>query len=137
MKLSSNITRKKAKIEIIPLIDVVFLLLIFFIYTMLSLSVNEEITIDLPNAPGKKQEVKKYLQIVITKENQIYFDDTKMDMAQLEKLLRQRTVSNKEIPVFVRGDRESHLEVSIQVLEILQKLQMKKVSFACSKGAGN
>ena len=56
MRLTTGYEYKKARIELIPLLDVVFLLLVFFIYAILSMSVHQGVRVTLPVATGEAQQ---------------------------------------------------------------------------------
>ena len=65
MRISSGYEAKKARVEMLPLIDVVFLLLVFFIYAMVSMVVHRGIQIDLPSAGTATLESEDYISITI------------------------------------------------------------------------
>ena len=58
-------TSKRARIEILPLIDIVFLLLVFFIYAMLSMAVHRGLPVDLPLSQSAEIDQKLSLSITI------------------------------------------------------------------------
>ena len=75
MKISLP-TSKKARIEILPLIDIVFLLLVFFIYAMLSMAVHRGLPVDLPTSQTAKIDKKLILSVTIKADGSTFLDET-------------------------------------------------------------
>ena len=110
------------------LMDVMFLVLVFFIYCILDMSVHRGIKVDLPAAEGA---VERGERIVIT----IAADDTmqfnSMTMPKSEILNRLKTLkdSKSDFPVIISGDRESSLGAGIELLSELKSMGFEKVTF--------
>ncbi len=66
--------RKKARIEIIPMIDTMFFLLVFFMVATLSMTVQRGISVNLPHAASARDEIKQVVTLTLTKEGKLYFD---------------------------------------------------------------
>jgi biopolymer transport protein ExbD len=127
MRLRDQPTRR-ARIEMIPLIDVVFLLLIFFIYTMLSMTIHKGIPVLLPKANTGLMDKEEYLAVSITRDHKIFLNE---EETPLEDLLRRLTDLSKENPnqrVFIRGDRRIPYEVVVRVLDTVRAAGLRKVS---------
>ncbi len=118
----------------LPLIDVVFLLLVFFIYAMLSMVLHHGLKVDLPKAGNTQLDSSDYLNITITAENRILFDGTE---TTIEALLPLVTANLKEkgsnTPLYIEGDQAADLGIAITILDLLQKSGIEKVSFTCKK----
>lgn len=130
MRLSSGYEAKKARVEMLPLIDVVFLLLVFFIYAMVSMVVHRGLKVDLPTAGTASIEKDDYISITIDAENQLYLNG---EPAQADGLAKQvqllHGVSIK--PVFIEGDQKAGLGPAIELLDDLKKAGIEEVSFSC------
>ena len=74
MRLSSGYETKKARVEMLPLIDVVFLLLVFFIYAMVSMVVHRGIKVDLPQAGTAAMERDDFISITLDAENRLFLN---------------------------------------------------------------
>jgi len=127
MKINQNI-KKQARIEIIPLIDVVFLLLVFFIYAMLSMVIHKGIPVNLPHAKSALKDKKDYISIVITKEGDIYLNKKQVSLTQLKNLLVKERYHNPYIKVFISGDRRAYYEKIVEVLDVVRISGLTKVS---------
>ena len=120
------------------LMDVMFLVLVFFIYCIFDMAVHKGLKVDLPNAAGADE---KGERIVVT----IKADDTMqlngMPMSREEVISRVRELNKVKmnLPVLISGDRRSSLGVGIELLSALKAAGVEKASFQVSgeRGAGN
>lgn len=115
----------------LPLIDVVFLLLVFFIYAMVSMVVHRGLKIELPQANTAELNQDAYISITIDAENQLYLnaEPIKIEgLAQQVKVLR----GDSKKPVFIDGDKQADLGIAITLLDDLKKAGIEEVSFSCS-----
>ena len=127
MKIPQS-TKKQARIEMLPLIDVVFLLLVFFIYAMLSMVIHRGIPINLPKAESVLINKKDYISIVVSKEGYIYLNKRKVSSQELKSLLVREKDLNPNIKIFVSGDRKSYYERVVEVLDIVRISGLSKIS---------
>ena len=120
------------------LMDVMFLVLVFFIYCIFDMAVHKGLKVDLPNAAGADE---KGERIVVT----IKADDTMqlngMSMSREEVISRVKELNRVKmnLPVLISGDRRSSLGVGIELLSALKVAGVEKASFQVSgeRGAGN
>ena len=135
MKLDSGFEDKKARIEMIPLIDITFLLLVFFIYAMLSMTLHRGLKIELPQALTSVIDRNEYISITITQENSIFIDKERIELGELLSAVRQRLKLNDKQPVFINGDKGADLGIAIEILDMLRSGGIEEVSFECIKEA--
>ncbi len=132
MRLKSGYEAKKARVEMLPLIDVVFLLLVFFIYAMVSMVVHRGLKVELPAAGTATLEQNDYISITIDADNNLYLNRTPAQADNLaEQVRRLRGPSTK--PVFIAGDQTADLGLAIELLDDLKKAGIEEVSFSCKK----
>lgn len=130
MKLNSGYETKKARVEMLPLIDVVFLLLVFFIYAMVSMVVHRGVKVDLPSAGTASMEQGDYISITIDADNNLYLNSEPAEVKGLAKRVHQlRGEANK--PVFIEGDTTADLGLAIELLDDLTDAGIEEVSFSC------
>ena len=127
MKLKTGFEAKKARIEMLPLIDIVFLLLVFFIYAMLSMVVHRGFKVDLPQATTAEIDRKDYLSITVDKNNRILLDKAEILLENLSDEVTAKAVKGTKI--FINGDKEADLGVVINVLDTLRRDNIKEVYF--------
>ncbi len=129
MKIPLPSTRQKARIEIIPLIDVVFFLLATFVMVSLSMIKNQGIAVNLPSAAtGVAQEREKAVTITITRGGDIYLNQEKLSSDLLSQRLRHLKTENPDVRVFINGDKEAYFGNAIQVLDVVRSLGITKVA---------
>ena len=112
----------------IPLIDVVFLLLIFFIYAMLSMTIHKGIPILLPKAKTSLIDKEEYLSISITRDHRIFLDEREVPIETLPQRLREKREGKPQVRVFISGDRRVPYEWVVRVLDTVRASGLRKVS---------
>ncbi|KHE91106.1 MAG: biopolymer transport ExbD protein [Candidatus Scalindua brodae] len=111
----------------IPLIDIVFLLLVFFIYAMLSMVVHRGFKVELPQATTAEIDKEDYASITIDKDNRILLNKEEVLIENLSEEVR--TKIKKGVKIFINGDKEADLGVVIKVLDALRRDEIKEVYF--------
>jgi biopolymer transport protein ExbD len=127
MKINLNLKKKGPRIEMIPLIDIVFLLLVFFIYAMLSMVVHHGLKVDLPQASTSEIDKKEYVSITVDKDNRILLNEEEVLLDNLSEEVKTKV--EKGVKIFINGDKEADLGVVISVLDILRRDAIKEVYF--------
>ncbi len=120
-------------IDMIPLIDVVFLLLVFFIYAMLSMTVHRAIDVRLPEAVAGEQIVQDYVAVSITEDNEVYLDDVKVEPARLISSLEAKGWVDAETPISIHGDSQSQLGKAVEILDLLTNRGYRQVSLSVER----
>jgi biopolymer transport protein ExbD len=130
MTVHSPIPHKKARIEIIPLIDIMFFLLASFMMVSLSQVHMKGIKVNLPSGvSGQTQTKREYISVSVDKDGHYFFDKDEVKDEELMSRLRSVHDSAPEAKVFVRGDRDSvHLNVT-HALDIIRSAGFYKISF--------
>ena len=90
MKLNRE-TPKKARIEMLPLIDIVFLLLVFFIYAMISMAVHRGLPVNLPTSTTVKVDKKLVLSVTVSADGSFHLDKDPVAMEDLSAALMQKS----------------------------------------------
>ncbi len=127
MKAESGYEGRRARIEMIALLDVVFLLLVFFIYTMLSLTVHRGLEIVLPEAEGDIQREQPIL-IVLDRENRLLAAEQYLSQEQCVAWVMTE-YSRQRRPVLIQGHREADLGVALELLSLLRQAGLGSVNF--------
>jgi len=111
----------------IPLIDIVFLLLVFFIYAMLSMVVHRGFKVDLPQATTAEIDKEDYASITVDKENRILLNKEEVLIENLSEEIK--TEIKEGVKIFINGDKEADLGVVINILDTLRRDNIKEVYF--------
>ena len=130
MQVSSPVPRHKARIEIIPLIDIMFFLLASFMMVSLSQVHMKGMKVNLPTGvSGETQNKRDYISVSVDQDGNAYFDKNKMTYDQLTQTLAQVHATSPDAKVFVRGDRDTMHGNIIHVLDILRSVGFYKIAF--------
>jgi biopolymer transport protein ExbD len=130
MKMPSLIVHKKGRIEIIPLIDIMFFLLASFMMVSLSQVHMKGMKVNLPTGQsGETQSKRDYISVSVDKNGIAYFDKTEMSYDTLLVTLKKVYAENPDAKVFVRGDAETVHGNIIRVLELLRASGFYKIAF--------
>jgi biopolymer transport protein ExbD len=130
MRVTSPIPHKKARIEIIPLIDVMFFLLASFMMVSLSQVQMKGMKVNLPKgASGETQSKRDYISVSVDEGGRWYFDKKEMTPEAMQAQLNQVHQENPEAKVFVRGDANTpHINVT-RLLDELRSAGFYKIAF--------
>ena len=130
MRVGSPIPHKKARIEIIPLIDIMFFLLASFMMVSLSQVHMKGIKVNLPTGvSGETQSKRDYISVSVDTDGNPYFDKNKVTYDQLTQILGKVHQENPDAKVFLRGDRDTVHGNIIRVLDILRSAGFYKIAF--------
>src|SRR5262245_39251605 len=131
MKIGSPLPEKKARIEIIPLIDIMFFLLAAFMLASLSMIKLESIQMQLPEASTAKRDFKPgILNISVDDEGKIFVEKKELNLAELHLYLSNSYRLNTNVPVYISGDKDALHGHITRVLDVVRREGIQKVSFA-------
>jgi len=137
MNIPSLIRHKKARIEIIPLIDVMFFLLASFMMVSLSQTHMKGIKVNLPSGvSGQTQAKSDYVSLSVDAEGYVYFDKTKLEFGEILPRLTQLHQVNPDAKIFIRADREALHGNVVRLLNQLRSAGFYKVAFEIKSQAG-
>lgn len=129
MKLSTPYPPKKPRIELIPLIDVMFFLLASFIFVSLSMVQHRGIRVDVPQAAASQPDHDEYFSISVTADGHLYADKRLVSAAEMRHELAALVSRENEPRVFINADkRVPHGDV-IAVLDLVRTAGIHRVAF--------
>jgi biopolymer transport protein ExbD len=130
MHIPSPTSKKHARVEIVPLIDIMFFLLATFVMVSLSMVKNKGVSVILPAASSATdQERHDHVVISLSDSGGVFLDKKEIDPATLSETLRGLFAQNPELRVFINGDENARLGLAISVLDEARKLGITKVAF--------
>src|SRR5271169_762266 len=108
MKLGSPVQRKHSRIEIIPLIDIMFFLLASFMMVSLRMDRTQNIKVNLPPASSARHDFKPdMLNIAVDKSGGAWFEKKPITLPDLSLMLSNRFRLDTNVPVIISGDRDT------------------------------
>jgi biopolymer transport protein ExbD len=136
MKIGSPFPHRKARIEIIPLIDIMFFLLASFMLASLSMIRLQSIKMDLPTATMATRDFKPdIVNIAVDKVGDVYIDKKPLNIVELGTYLSNKFMFNTNLSVSISGDKDATHGSVIRVLDRVRREGIQKVSFAISPQA--
>jgi biopolymer transport protein ExbD len=129
---------KRARIEIIPLIDIIFFLLATFVMVSLSMTKNQGVHVALPSAATAQtlsdaSERDSTVTLTVTEKGEVFYNKEKISLAQLPFRLQGLKSSTKDPRVIVSGDSSASFTTVVAVLDEARKIGIAKVGIATDK----
>jgi biopolymer transport protein ExbD len=130
MKLALPVRRKHSRIEIIPLIDIMFFLLASFMMISLQMDRTQNIAVNLPPAPDAPHDFQPdMLNIAVDKAGTAWIEKKQISLAELGLVVSNRFRANTNLPVYISGDRDTLHGAMADVLEAVRRAGVQKVAF--------
>ena len=130
MTVTSPIPHKKARIEIIPLIDIMFFLLASFMMVSLSQIHMKGIKVNLPvGQSGETQTKREYISVSVDNAGRFFFDKDELSYEAMLPKLQQVYRESPQAKVFLRGDRDTPHANIIRLLDQLRAAGFYKIAF--------
>ena len=132
MKFGKQAYESEDTIQLAPLIDIVFLTLVFFITTAVYTSMESEVDIALPTANSAVPSDRTRGEIIINlrDDGQIVLNDRELSIPELQDVLNRVAANFPGGAVIIRGDREANLGRAIAILNCCRNADIQNVSFA-------
>jgi len=129
---------KRARIEIIPLIDIIFFLLATFIVVSLSMTKNQGVQVALPAASsaaslGDQQEMEKAVTLSVNAKGEVFYNKDKITLAQLPLKLQTLKATSKDPRVIINSDAGADFKHVVAVLDEVRKIGVAKVGINTEK----
>lgn len=139
VKLSSKLPESaEARIEIIPLIDIMFFLLATFIMVSLSMSKNQGVDVALPTAGtaaslGDQEERDKAVTLSVNEKGEVFYNKEKITLAQLPTRLQTLKATTKDPRVILNSDADADFHFVVAVLDEVRRIGIAKVGINTGK----
>ena len=131
MKILSPLPRKRGRLEIIPLIDIMFFLLASFMMVSLTMQNLMSIRVSLPTATQAKSLAKPdMVNLTVDRFGQTLIDGKPISFTELYKLLNKKAELNPNYPVYIQGQKETTHGSMIYVLDFVRRAGIQKVAFS-------
>ena len=121
---------KKARIEIIPMIDTIFFLLVFFMISTLSMAQYRGMPVNLPKAASGQQAPAESAAITIDKQARLFLNKQAVDKADLGDLLRRQLAKNADLLVVINADDGVEHGHVVEVMDIARSANVARMAIA-------
>jgi len=120
--------KKKPRVEMIPLIDLVFLILVSFVYGVFFMSVHRGVSVALPLSSTAKIEKQLTLTLSIQSDGAFFLDKEPVPFENLGEALKLRASKNKETGVLLFADKNLPYQKLYTVLDLIRTAGLSQVS---------
>ena len=123
--------KRQVRLEMTSLMDVMFLVLVFFIYCIFDMAVHKGLKVDLPNAAGADEKGERIV-ITIKADDSVQLNGMEMKKEDVISRVKELNAVKMKLPVLISGDRKSSLGTGIELLSDLKAAGVEKASFQVS-----
>lgn len=129
MRIDLMLKEEKPRLMIIPMIDIIFFLLVFFMMSMLTMVVQKSMPLTLPQSTTAKVSMEENIPITVTAEGDVYYEKEKLSLSALENRLWEKKQQG-EVSIILRGDTAANYGTVVQVMDMIKNLGISKVYIA-------
>jgi biopolymer transport protein ExbD len=129
MKLDRG-DQKRARIEIIPMIDVIFFLLVFFMISTLSMTVNRGLPVNLPTAATSQRDLREHLSITLTHDGELFLHRESITMQDLGPRVKAALAIEPERTVIMNADGEVRHSAVVALMDELRLAGVSSLAIA-------
>ncbi len=133
MRIASPIRQRRARIEIIPLIDVMFFLLASFMMVSLTMIRLQSMKMNLPTATKATGEKPDLINLNVDRNGDTLVDKQHLSRVELHTLLTNRFLMNSNVSVYITGNPEASHGTVIETLDAVRLAGISRVSFNISE----
>jgi biopolymer transport protein ExbD len=125
--------KKNRPVNLLPLMDVIFLILAVFFYLMLFMVRHQEIAVKLPTSSSNRTDAKVFASISLDKDNQVFVEKEQITWPELSESITSLKESNKtELVFYIAADKRSQHEYFVRILNALRRANITNVNIETS-----
>ena len=133
MKLRSMKVQEEPKLMIIPMIDIIFFLLVFFMISTMTMVQQNTFKVGLPQASSAQLDMNQHANITVMADGNIAFNKESLDKEQLIRRVQIELQRNPDLRVILNGDKDVNYGFVIETFDALKQAGVKKLSIAVEK----
>ena len=119
MRLSAA-AKKKPRIEIIPMIDTMFFLLVFFMIATLSMTIQHGMPVSLPTAESSTDSLDEHVSLTLTREGTLYYNKEVITLQELEQRLVNLRQTSTDPSLLINADEQVPHGQVIKVMDLIR-----------------
>ncbi len=123
-----HLNTRPPRVEMLPLIDIVFLLLVVFIYAMLSMAVHKGMPVDLPAGHSLQPEKKAPISVTVTKEGVLFVNQKTVTLEDLTTVIMAHPDVGPDTGVLLFADQNANYRQVFEVLDRIRQAGLHRIS---------
>lgn len=135
MRLRSLRVAEQPQLMIIPMIDIIFFLLVFFMMSTLYMVEQHTMPVSLPQAAAVQQDTQRNITVTVTKDGRILFEQEELPLALLKKRVGMEIAGQPDKVFVLRADKQVEYGQVINVLDELKMAGARRVAVAAETKA--
>lgn len=129
MRIPSQQGRRRARIEIIPLIDIMFFLLATFVMVSLSMVKNQGVSVNLPKAAtGQPQQRTTSVTVTVTDAGRVYLNRELMKAHEVPARLKAMKRQDNDLKVLINADETAYFGDVVKILDEVRQIGIEKLA---------
>ncbi|HEY9828343.1 MAG TPA: biopolymer transporter ExbD [Stenomitos sp.] len=126
-----------ARIELVPMIDVIFAILTFFIFATFFVNRNEGLPVNLPQAKTARPQVSTKVAITLRPNGDLFLNRTKTNLERVEKTIRDLTAKNQSVTAIINADQRVEHGNVVKVMDRIRQIEGAKLAIATQQPRSN
>lgn len=137
MKLRNYRETKQPDLNIIPMIDIMFFLLVFFMLSTLYMVEQKTIPVNLPQATSATIDNKTNFTVTLKDDGSIYLEDQQTDIQTLLMQASKEQKNNPSFAIIIRADKDINYDKVVSFIDTLKKAGITRFGLATNGAGGN
>lgn len=124
--------KMKPEFMIVPMIDIIFFLLVFFMMNSLETVAQKSLAVQLPQAQTATQQKQAPVIMTLDKEGHIVIDSKPYSFEDAKAVISEKVAANRDIAVLLQADKAAQHGQVVLIMDMLKSIGVKKFSIAAS-----
>ena len=125
---------EKARIEIIPMIDVIFFLLVFFMVSTLSMTINRGLPVNLPTAATSQKEMRDNVSLTVMQDGKMFLNKEPVTLRDMGSRVKAALASDPQRAVVINADGQVLHSTVVDILDELRQAGVSGLAIAVKSG---
>jgi biopolymer transport protein ExbD len=124
----------KARIEIIPMIDVIFFLLVFFMVSTLSMTLNRGLPVNLPTAGTAQKDMRENVSLTVMQDGKIFVNKEPVTLQDMGPRVKAALAADPRLAVVINADGQVLHSTVVDILDELRQAGVSSLAIAVKSG---
>jgi biopolymer transport protein ExbD len=121
---------EKARIEIIPMIDIIFFLLVFFMVSTLSMTINRGLPVNLPKAASSQKDLRESFNITVMQDGTLFLNKEPTSLEALSQQVKAGVEEDPELVVIISADDQALHGAIVSVIDEVRLAGVSRLAIA-------